>query len=73
MPVLPLDMQLIGSIEDRKSNVTETSFLNVSKIPGCRTGSSDPPFRITHVSLSNFWVPIQSLCTGGDYATLVPP
>jgi hypothetical protein len=32
-----------------------------------------PPFRITHVSLSNFWVPIQSLWTGGDYATLVPP
>ena len=22
---------------------------------------------------SNFWVPIQSLCKGGDYATLVPP
>jgi hypothetical protein len=33
----------------------------------------DPPFRTTHVSLSNFWVPIQSLCKGGDYATLVPP
>src|SRR5712691_10574608 len=32
-----------------------------------------PPFRITHVSLRNFWVPIQSLCKGGDYATLVPP
>ena len=32
-----------------------------------------PSFRITHVSLSNFWVPIQSLCKGGDYATLVPP
>ena len=32
-----------------------------------------PPFRTTHVSLSNFWVPIQSFCTGGDYATLVPP
>jgi hypothetical protein len=31
-----------------------------------------PPFRITHVSLSHFWVPIQSLCKGGDYATLVP-
>jgi hypothetical protein len=31
-----------------------------------------PPFRITHVSLSNFWAPIQSLCKGGDYATLVP-
>jgi hypothetical protein len=33
----------------------------------------DPRFRTTHVSLSNFWVPIQSLCKGGDYATLVPP
>jgi hypothetical protein len=32
-----------------------------------------PRFRTTHVSLSNFWVPIQSLCQGGDYATLVPP
>ena len=32
-----------------------------------------PRFRTTHVSLSNFWVPIQSLCKGGDYATLVPP
>ena len=32
-----------------------------------------PPFRITHISLRNFWVPIQSLLTGGDYATLVPP
>ena len=32
-----------------------------------------PRFRTTHVSLSNFWVPIQSLCTGGDYAILVPP
>jgi hypothetical protein len=33
----------------------------------------EPRFRTTHVSLSNFWVPIQSLCKGGDYATLVPP
>jgi hypothetical protein len=33
----------------------------------------DPRFRTTHVSLSNFWVPLQSLCQGGDYATLVPP
>jgi hypothetical protein len=41
--------------------------------PGHRRAQIDPPFRITHVSLSNFWVPIQSLCTGGDYATLVPP
>ena len=32
-----------------------------------------PRFRTTHMSLSNFWVPIQSLSTGGDYATLVPP
>ena len=32
-----------------------------------------PRFRTTHVPLSNFWVPIQSLCTGGDYATLVSP
>ena len=32
-----------------------------------------PRFRTTHMSLSNFWVPLQSLCTGGDYATLVPP
>ena len=32
-----------------------------------------PLFRTTHVSLSNFWVPIQSLYTGGDYATLVSP
>ena len=32
-----------------------------------------PRFRTTHVSLSNFWVPLQSLCKGGDYATLVPP
>jgi hypothetical protein len=32
-----------------------------------------PPFRTTHVPLSNFWVPIQSLCKGGDYATLVSP
>lgn len=31
-----------------------------------------PPFRITHLSLSHFWVPIQSLCQGGNYATLVP-
>ena len=30
-------------------------------------------FRTTHVSLSNFWVPIQSLCKGGDYAPIVPP
>ena len=37
------------------------------------TAMLDPPFRTTHVSLSNFWVPIQSLCKGGDYATLVPP
>ena len=33
----------------------------------------EPRFRTTHVSLSNFWVPLQSLCKGGDYATLVPP
>src|SRR4029450_10220350 len=32
-----------------------------------------PRLRTTHLSLSNFWVPIQSLCKGGDYATLVPP
>ena len=25
-----------------------------------------PRFRTTHVSLSNFWAPIQSLCKGGD-------
>src|SRR5215510_15835875 len=25
-------------------------------------GSIQPPFRTTHVSLSNFWVPLQSLC-----------
>ena len=31
-----------------------------------------PRFRTMHVSLSNFWVPIQSLCKGGDYGTLVP-
>jgi hypothetical protein len=42
-------------------------------VPLCLTDGLKPPFRTTHVSLSNFWVPIQSLCTGGDYATRVPP
>ena len=37
------------------------------------TSRLKPRFRTTHVSLSNFWVPLQSLCKGGDYATLVPP
>jgi IS1 family transposase len=32
-----------------------------------------PRFRTMHVSLSNFWVPLQFLCQGGDYATLVAP
>ena len=32
-----------------------------------------PPFRTTHVSLSNFWVSLPPLCKGGDYVTLVPP
>src|SRR5262249_53437874 len=32
-----------------------------------------PRFRTMHVSLSNFWLPLQSLCQGGDYATLVSP
>ena len=38
-----------------------------------QVNTMEPRFRTTHVSLSNFWVPIQSLCQGGDYATLVPP
>src|SRR5262249_3697051 len=29
-------------------------------------------FRTTHRSLRNFWVPIQTLSQGGDYATLLP-
>jgi hypothetical protein len=33
----------------------------------------DRRFRTVHVSLSNFWVPLQSLCQGGDYAPLVSP
>jgi len=32
-----------------------------------------PRFRTMHASLSNFWVPLQSLYQGGDYATLISP
>jgi DNA helicase HerA-like ATPase len=45
----------------------------VSVLRDLQPGEFYPRFRTTHVSLSNFWVPIQSLCKGGDYATLVPP
>jgi hypothetical protein len=48
-------------------------FLATVLVPSPWSTLISPPFRTTHVALSNFWVPIQSLCKGGDYATLVPP